>query len=315
MSAIINRRTALTGAAALAATPALATAPMLGVDRPTHYRFKIGDFEVTTILDGAVQLPGPHPIFGENTSAKNVQELAVANLLPPDQLEIPFTITLVNTGNELILFDTGNGEITQRRPNAGNLLARLGEAGYSADQIDHVVLSHFHPDHIGGLMEKRKPAFPNAAYVMPSAEFDFWSPADKADSRVGRLVQSNVVPVAEQSRMIKGGDTIVSGIEAVDTSGHTPGHMAYHIESNGARLMLTGDICNHYVVSLQRPDWHVKFDMDKEGAVAARKKTFGMIASDQIPFVGYHMPAPAVGYVEEMGKGFRYIPASYQLNF
>ncbi|MEM9046619.1 MAG: MBL fold metallo-hydrolase [Pseudomonadota bacterium] len=315
MSATINRRTVLSGATALAASPALAKAPLLGIERPSHYRFKIGDFEVTTILDGAVQIPGPHPIFGENTTAEDVQALATANLLPAEQLEIPFSVTLVNTGNELILFDSGNGEITNRRPNAGNLLASLGDAGYSADQIDHVVMTHFHPDHIGGLMEGGKPAFPNAKYVMGSAEYDFWSPKEKAGSRVGKLVQANVVPLAEQTTFIKGGDTVVSGIDAIDTSGHTPGHLAYHIESKGARLMLTGDIANHYIVSLQRPDWHVKFDMDKEGAVAARKKTFGMIAADKIPFVGYHMPAPAVGYVETMGEGFRYVPASYQLNY
>ncbi|MEM8791618.1 MAG: MBL fold metallo-hydrolase [Pseudomonadota bacterium] len=315
MPATITRRTALTGAAALAATPALSTAPMLGVDRPSHYRFKIGAFEVTTILDGAVQLPGPHPVFGGNATAEEVQALAKANLLPPDQLEIPFTVTLVNTGNELILLDTGNGEITERRPNAGNLLARLGDAGYSPDQIDHVAITHFHPDHIGGLMEGGKPAFPNAKYVMAAAEYDFWSPASQAESRVGKMVQANVVPFAEKTTFIKPGDSVVSGIEAVDTSGHTPGHLAYHIENNGARLMLTGDIANHYVIALQRPDWHVKFDMDKEAAVVARKKAFGMIAADKIPFVGYHMPAPAVGYVEAMGEGFRYIPASYQLNF
>ncbi|MEM8698339.1 MAG: MBL fold metallo-hydrolase, partial [Pseudomonadota bacterium] len=197
----ISRRGLMAGAAAtasLSALPGMAAAPMLGVSRPTHYRFKIGAFEVTTIQDGAVQIPGPHPIFGENVSAGEVQALATANFLPAEQLEIPFTVTLVNTGNELILFDAGNGGVTGRRPNAGLLLDRLAGAGYSADQIDHVVMTHFHPDHIGGLMEDGAPAFPNAAYVMPAAEYDFWSPVEKAEAeataRVGKLVQSNVVP-------------------------------------------------------------------------------------------------------------------------
>ncbi len=96
--------------------------------------------------------------------------------------------------------------------------------------------------------------------------------------------------------------------------GHTPGHTAFHIESDGKRLLLGGDFCNHYVVSLQRPDWHVRFDMDKEGAVATRKKILGMLAADKIPFTAYHMPFPAVGYVENKDGGFRYVPASYQLN-
>lgn len=322
MSLNISRRAALKAAAVAAssaALPAWAAAPMLGVDRPSHYRFKIGGFEVTTILDGAVQIPGPHPIFGQNTTQEEVAALTATNFLPAEQLEIPFTVTLINTGNELIVFDTGNGGSTGRRPNAGNLLAGLADAGYSADQIDHVVMTHFHPDHIGGLMEDGKPAFPNAAYVMPSAEYDFWSPPEKAEAektaRVGKLVQSNVVPFAEKTTFIKPGDSVVSGIEAVDTSGHTPGHTAFHIESDGKRLMLIGDLCNHYVVSLQRPDWHVRFDMDKEKAVAMRKQTLGMIAADKIPFVGYHMPAPAVGFLETLGDGFRYVPASYQLNY
>ncbi|MEM7670218.1 MAG: MBL fold metallo-hydrolase, partial [Pseudomonadota bacterium] len=199
------------------------------------------------------------------------------------------------------------------------LLSLLGEVGYSADQIDRVVMTHFHPDHIGGLLEDGKPAFPNAVYVMPAAEYDFWSPPERAEAeqtaRVGKLVQSNVVQFAEKTTFIKAGDSVAPGIEAVDSSGHTPGHTAFHIESDGKRLMLTGDLCNHYVVSLQRPDWHVRFDMDKEKAVAMRKKILGMIASDRIPFVGYHMPAPAVGYLEPLGEGFRYVSASYQLNY
>ncbi|MEM8841015.1 MAG: MBL fold metallo-hydrolase [Pseudomonadota bacterium] len=322
MPLTLSRRAALKSAGLLSAAvalPAFAKAPMLGVSRPDFYRFRVGDLEVTTILDGAVQIPGPHPIFGQNVSAEEVAALTAANFLPAEQLEIPFTVTLVNTGSELILFDTGNGGTTGRRPNAGNLLKRMARAGYTPDQVDLVVMTHFHPDHIGGLMEDGAPAFPNATYVMPAAEYDFWSPVEKAEAentaRVGKLVQSNVVPFAAKTRFIKPGDSVVSGIDALDTSGHTPGHTAYHLESNGKRLLLTGDLANHYVVSLQRPDWHVRFDMDKEKAVQARKDVLGMIAADKIPFVGYHMPAPAVGYLEAIDGGFRFIPVSYQLNY
>ncbi|MEM0943686.1 MAG: MBL fold metallo-hydrolase [Pseudomonadota bacterium] len=319
---VLSRRTMLQGSAALAAATGLsaqAAAPMLGVCRPTHYRFKIGAFEVTTIQDGAVQIPGPHPIFGENATVDEVQDLAAANFLPRTELEIPFTVTLVNTGAELVLFDAGNGGVTGRRPNAGLLVERLAGAGYSADQVDKVVMSHFHPDHIGGLMEDGAPAFPNASYVMPAAEYDFWSPPEKAEAeataRVGKLVQSNVVPLAEKTQMITPGETVASGIEAVDAHGHTPGHTCYHIESEGKRLMLIADLSNHYVVSLQRPDWHVRFDMDKEGAVAARKRILGLIAADQIPMVGYHMPGSAVGFLTGDGEGFHWEAASYQLNY
>lgn len=320
---MLDRRALLVGAAiggaALAAglpREAGAAAPKQGVLRPTIYRFALGDFEITTILDGAIQLDGPHPIFGENVSAEEVAKLAEENFLPADRFEIPFTVTLVNTGAEVVLFDSGNG--AARRPNAGRLIELIGEGGIAAGQVDVVALTHFHPDHIGGLMEEGSPAFPNASYVIPAAEYDFWSDegllANEAMKGRAELVQANVVPLAGKARFIKGGDAVVRGIEAVDSRGHTPGHTSYHVETQGRRLLILGDVCNHYVGSLQRPDWHVRFDMDKEQAVAARREVLGMIAADRIPFVGYHMPPPAIGYLEPKGEGFRYVPAGYQLN-
>lgn len=320
----LSRRSALkhcAGAGALLLSGSLggaasAAAPKQGLARPQIYRFEVGAFEVTTILDGAIQLPGPHPIFGQNVEQADVAALAAENFLPAEEMEIPFTVTLVNTGSELILFDAGNG--AGRRPNAGHLLKRLADVGLSANDIDHVVITHFHGDHIGGLRENDAPAFPRAAHVLGETEYGFWSNEDLlSDSTMAKraqLVQTNVVPLAERARFVKPGDAVVSGIEAVDSHGHTPGHMVYHLESNGERLLLAADTANHYVMSLERPDWHVRFDMDKEGAAAARKRVFGMVAADKIPFVGYHMPPPAVGYVEPKGEGFRYIPASYQLN-
>jgi glyoxylase-like metal-dependent hydrolase (beta-lactamase superfamily II) len=319
----LTRRSVLAGSAALPAAgaaglaaPARAEAPMQGPSLPTHYRFRIGGFEVTTILDGAVQLPGPHPIFGENVEAEKVAALAEENFLPPERMEIGFTVTVVNTGSEVVLFDTGNGDIG-RRPNAGLLLDRLAGAGISAEQIDVVALTHFHPDHIGGLTEAGAPAFPNARYVIPAEEYDFWSNEDLVfdDSltNTATLVQQKVVPLAEQAEMIAPGAAVAPGIEAVKAWGHTPGHTAYHLESEGERLVLIADTSNHFVASLQRPEWHVRFDMDKEAAVATRKELLGMIAADRVPFVGYHMPFPSVGFLEAAGGGFRYVPVSYQL--
>jgi glyoxylase-like metal-dependent hydrolase (beta-lactamase superfamily II) len=320
----ISRRSALLGAvgatAALAAgagvpAPAAAKAPMLGAAAPSFRRYTLGDFEVTVIHDGFIALDGPHPIFGQDQDAAAVQKLAEDNMLPGTRMTIGFSPVIVNTGNELVLFDAGNG--AGRRPAAGQLRALLASAGYSAEQIDIVVLTHFHPDHIGGLMEDGQAAFPNARYVTGQAEYDFWSPVEKASGpteRVGKLVQSNVVPFADKMSFLADNQDVVTGITAVGSFGHTPGHMCFHIESAGKRLMVTGDIANHYVVSLQRPDWHVRFDMDKQKAAEARKKVFGMIAADKVPFSGYHMPFPNVGYVEAMGDGFRYVPATYQFD-
>lgn len=299
----------------IATRPALATAPMLGSTKPTVYRYKLGGYEITNILDGAIQLDGPHPIFGANQTPEAVAKLAAENFLPATRMAISFAPVVINTGAELILFDTGNG--ASRRPDAGSLRMMLGSAGYTPEQIDVVVLTHFHPDHIGGLMEDGKPAFPNARYVTGAKEYDFWSPADKATGkteRVGKMVQANVVPFAEKMTFLEDNQSVVSGITAVDAGGHTPGHLAFHVESEGKRLMITADTANHYIMSLQRPDWEVAFDMNKKNAAESRKEIFGMIAADKIPFTGYHMPFPNVGYVEPMGTGFRYVPAGYQMD-
>lgn len=294
---------------------ASAKAPLIGAERPSYYRFDLGDFEVTTLLDGAIKLDGPHPIFGQNVEESAVHALAEQNFLPPSQMSISFTPLIVNTGEQVIMFDSGNG--AGRRPDAGHLADLFEQAGFAPAEIDLVVLTHFHPDHIGGLMENGAPFFPNARYVTHETEYDFWSAEDKLSGgteRVAKLTQSNVVPLAENMTFIKEGNDVASGITAISAAGHTPGHTAFHLESAGARLMITADTANHHVMSLQKPDWHVRFDMDKEAAIAARKSVFGLIAADRIPFTGYHMPFPAVGYIEQLDDGFRYVPASYQLD-
>ena len=299
-----SRRTALLGSAALplaaAGTATRAAAPMMGVSQHNFKRVKVGAFEVTTLLAGTRAVPDPHKIFGLNVEADEFNGVSAAAGLPTDAAQFFFTPTLVNTGSELVLFDTGlNGPGT---------VGAIEAAGYTADQVDKVVITHMHGDHIGGLMTDGAPTFANAAYMTGAVEFDAWSGTDNEN------FEGKVRPLAEQMTMLDDGGAPASGITAMATFGHTPGHMAYMIESEGTQLVLGADFANHYVWSLAHPDWEVRFDMDKTAAAATRKRLLDMLAADRIAFVGYHMPWPAIGYVETNGEGgYRYVAHSYQL--
>ena len=300
----LTRRSLLGAAAAVplvtSLSPARAAAPMMGASITRHNRFGLGDFEVTALLAATMPRPDPHSIFGLNVSADEFNEVSAAANIPTDAAQFFFTPTVVNTGSELILFDTGL--------NSDAITTALNEAGYTPDQVDVVVLTHMHGDHIGGLMrEGGEATFANARYVTGSTEFDHWAAAgnDRFDA--------NMRPLAEKTTMIGDGASVAPGITAVAAFGHTPGHMTYMIESGGKSLLLAADFANHYVWSLAQPDWEVKFDMDKPAAAATRRRILGMLASDKIPFIGYHMPWPAVGYVEAKDSAFSYMPSSYQL--
>lgn len=292
------------------------TADMLGVLRPSVYRFKLGGFEVTTIMDGFIQRDGPYPIFGNDQPVESVKDYARANGLDPENFEHSFTTTLVNTGKELILFDAGFGAM-MRGKGAGNLRERLTSAGYTPDDIDIVAITHGHPDHIAGLMEDGAPAYPNARYVIGQKEYDWWIaneniPEQRKDNQ-GLFVKI-VEPLAPQSTFLQPGDDVVAGVRAVEAFGHSMGHMAYMIESGGMSLIIWGDITNHYVMSLQKPEWRVAFDDDPEQAIATRKRILDMVSTDNLWTVGFHMPFPSIGKVEKTSESYRWVPASYQLN-
>ena len=305
MTRLSRRQALLAGAtmplAAALPLPLAAQETMQGSGFAPWNRFKLGSFEVTTLLAGTRPVEKPQEIFGTNASPEDFAALSTANFIPTEVAQFFFTPTVVNTGAEIVLFDTGLA--------AEGTLAALTAAGMTPDMVDVVVVTHMHGDHIGGLMgaDGATPTFANARYVTGSAEHNHWSAA--ADEGFDK----NVKPLNDRFTFLDDGGAVVSGITGMAAFGHTPGHMIYQVESSGQRLAITADTANHYVWSLQKPDWEVRFDADKPAAAAARKQVFGMIAADRVPFIGYHMPFPGVGYVEAMGDGFRYVPASYQL--
>jgi glyoxylase-like metal-dependent hydrolase (beta-lactamase superfamily II) len=298
-------------------------ASMQGEMQPTIYRFKLGGFEVATVMDSKVIRSGLTPSFGGEQGADEIKALAKANRVDADRYEHPFTPMIVNTGKELVLFDTGCGSLRDEfeqmkgRLPPGNLVARLGQAGYKPEDIDVVVITHGHPDHIGGLTKGGQPVFPKARYVFGAADFDFWKKGEnvrEARKFNRELYVKICLPLADKAIFIKPGDEVVAGIRAVDAFGHSPGLMAFTIESEGKRLLNWADTCNHYVVAIQRPQIHLDVDDDKEKAVATRKRILDMVATDALFVAGFHMPFPGLGWVEKTGGGYRWVPHSYQLN-
>ena len=299
----MTRRATLTAGAALpfaAALPAAAAAPKQGALLRDVRRFALGDLEVATLLANTLTNPTPpQEIFGMNVDAETFAEVSEAAFIPSDVSQFFFTPTLVNTGDNLVLFDTGQ--------TAEDIVSAVEAAGYATGDIDTVVLTHMHGDHIGGLMSDGAPTFANAAYVTGQVEFDAW--AEQGDE----TFEANVRPLAEKMTFLADGQDAVPGITAMAAFGHTPGHMAYRLSSGDKSLLIAGDIANHYVWSLAHPDWEVKFDMDKEMAAQTRREVLGMLAAEKMPMIGYHMPFPAIGFVETRDDGFRWVPESYQM--
>lgn len=317
----LDRRMLMGAAAALAGTtmtgtgPALAEAPLAKTQLPGAYRFKLGDFEVTALHDGA----GSRPLdanFVKNASLADVQAELAANFLPTDTLTISFTALLVNTGSKLILLDTGFAD--NGGPTNGRIAGGLKAAGVDPKAIDAVVISHFHGDHISGLRAKDGAlVYPNAEIHVPEAEWAFWMDDAKMAAapegmRGGFQGARRVfAPIAKDVKQFAWGKEPVSGITAIDAKGHTPGHTAFAIASGKNTLLYVADITNNPVLFAKNPDWTAVFDMDGPQAIATRKKILDMAATDKLGVSFYHASFPATGNVAKDGAGYRFVPAAY----
>ncbi len=265
------------------------------------HTFTLGEFEVSTLLAGARVFEDPQGTFGMNVEADEFAAVSEANFIPADAAQAYFTPTVVRAGDDIVLFDTGFGP--------DSILPPLAAAGISAEDVTVVVITHMHGDHISGLSSDAGVTFPNARYVTGQVEFDAWSGMDNDNFK------AKVAPLAEKMTFIGDGEDVVSGITSMAAYGHSPGHMAYLLDSGDKQLLIAADFANHYVWSLAYPDWEVRFDMDKAAATASRKKVLAMLEAERMPFIGYHMPFPGYGYVEAGGEGqYRYVPASYQMS-
>ena len=298
------------------APAALARAPMQDSQVPGFFRFHVGAFEVTVLSDGNLILPA-------STLAVNVPEVMLkgflrSNMRSTAQRTGHINAALINTGAELILIDAGSGANFQ--PTAGKLAENLEASGYKAEQIDKVILTHAHPDHVWGLTDEFEdaPRFANASYVMNAKDWDFWTAKDAASKVPPNLegfaigARKHLLPLAQKTKMAKAGDVVSPGITLVATPGHSPGHVSVMVEQAGEKLLITADAITDPQVSFAHPDWHPGLDLEPETAVKSRKDLLKMASADRLTVLGYHLPFPGVGYVAARGKTFRWIPSSFE---
>lgn len=323
----LSRRQLIKGAGAAAAglvlaestgliTPARAAVPMKDTQVAGWYRFKHGAFEITILSDGSYELP--NSLLATNRSRDDLNTLLRSNYLPIDIRTSYVNIPLINTGKELILIDVGGGPNWQ--PNAGKLVDNLRAAGYQPEEVDKVVLTHGHPDHIWGLIDEfdDAPRFPNATYFISEREWNFWT-SDEAERRLPEAfkgfaigAKKHLLPIADKTTRIISGTEIVPGVVTFATPGHTPGHMSLLITSAGETLIVTSDCVTHPYISFAHPDWWPGTDLEPEVAQDSRERLLDMAATDKAMMLVYHISYPGLGHAARAGNAYRWVSANWK---
>jgi glyoxylase-like metal-dependent hydrolase (beta-lactamase superfamily II) len=295
--------------------PALAAAPQHHNEVPGFYRTKLGDFEVTALFDGAAQ------VDLNWLTAKKVTLDGVAKALrkDPHLLDTNDTGFLVNTGKELILVDAGAGTWFGGG-SLGRLVDSLSSAGYTPEQVDRVLVTHLHSDHIGGLTtQDGRRVFPNADVFVSKAENDFWlSPviAAKAPKEMQpffQAAQAISAPYLEAGKWhtFSDSEVITDGVRLVPLHGHTPGHTGYEFSSQGQTILFWGDTLHAQLVQLSHADTTVVFDINHTAAAALRKQLFPTLANEGALIAGPHMPFPGIGRLRKEANGYVWAPVIF----
>ncbi|MBN9672563.1 MBL fold metallo-hydrolase [Roseibium aggregatum] len=302
----LTRRQVLSAGVALTAT-GLAGVPGRAVAEAS---LAVGDHELTVFSDGHLSLPMNFVL--PNQSEQEISELLTPHGLATDALRPDCNVTLLRSGDRLVLFDVGAGANFQ--PTAGELPGKLDEAGIDPSDITDVVLTHGHPDHLWGILDDfDDPFYPEATIWVPQAEWDFWRADDTLaktpEARKSFVVgaQARFEAIEDQVSMIKPDQEIFPGVEAVDTSGHTPGHMSYAIHGGAESVFIIGDAITNSIISFEKPEWISGTDTDGEKGVKTRLRLLDRLAQDKSRVIGFHFPNPGEGRVEKTGDGYTYV--------
>ena len=303
--------TALLG---LAATAAVAAAPMVRTQSPGYHRLMVGDFEVTVLSDGTVKLPMGKILVDADPS--KIRQGLDRNFMQ-DEVETSVNAFLVNTGSRLVLIDTGAAGLFG--PTLGNLLSNMRAAGYQPEQVDEVYITHLHADHVGGLMSGTNRAFPNATLRLDKRDTDYWlseanmnaAPAEAKDFFRGAMLSANPYRAGAKLSTFEGNTALVPGVRAQSAYGHTPGHTIFVVESKGEKLVLVGDLVHVAAVQFDNPGVTIQFDSDQPAAASQRRAMFADAASNGYMIGASHLSFPGIGRLRTAGSGYTFIPLNY----
>jgi glyoxylase-like metal-dependent hydrolase (beta-lactamase superfamily II) len=314
----LTRRSFLAAGASAVALPTLgslagcATAPAVTTIAPGIARVSVGSYTVTSMPDGFVDRPLAEG-FVRNATLAQVQAALAEASLPTDKVTVPFTPFVVDTGKNKVLLDGGNG--TFGAPTSGTLLKSLAAAGLQPSQIDTIIVSHFHGDHINGLRNKDGAlTFPNAKILVPAPEWAWWMD----DARMNALPENQrgnfmavrrvFGPIAQSVERFEPGRELVPGIRSMPAFGHTAGHTTFMVENGGQKLLYWADTTNVAALFVRNPDWAVMFDADAEAARKVRRALMEMAVKENLLVAGYHLTLPAIGRLTPRGSGYDFKP-------
>ncbi len=319
----VTKRTVLQGLLAAPALvlasaqkPAAQTSPGAGMAQvPGYYRYRVGDIEVTALLDGYMAMPHAFVIGYDDAAARQSTKQAHRRFTE-DMASFPVNGYVIRTGSQVILMDAGAPSFLA--PGVGGLAANLRAAGFDPKDITTVLMTHLHVDHIGGLLgDDGKKQFENAAFMCAQAEWDFLhddavrAAAPEEFRPVLDLARNNVAPYTDQQTLFAGEKELFTGVTSIPLPGHTPGHTGYAIHSNGESLLIWGDVIHLTTMQFANPEWGVVFDADPELAKKTRIAMFDRASADQMAVAGMHIDFPGIGYVERSGGAYRYITAPW----
>ena len=323
----LTRRHALAGAAALAASPLLpgfpasAAAPVADKQVPSVYRYKVGDIQVNAVFDGSTTFDLTDN-FVLNAKKDEVNAALDKAFLPQGKMSLLFTPLALNIGGKTVVIDTGMGaaSLAASKGENGQFAVNLIAAGIDPKSVDTVVISHFHGDHINGLLSPDgTPAFPNAEVLVPAVEWKYFMD----DGEMSRAPEGRMQTVFKNARRVletglkkkatryEWGKEVVPGLLAVETIGHTPGHTSDVLSSGSDKIFIQSDVTNHPALFVVNPGWRAFFDQDPAQAEATRRKTYDMLVAEKMRVQGFHYPFPGLGNVVKDGNGYRLVPAQW----